>query len=58
MDCPSCEGTGELENAQGTETIPCPQCEGTGEVDRHDGDGDPDAEAKYERDECDLVGGD
>ena len=55
MNCPSCDGSGELESVDGSEGKVCPECQGSGEVDRHDGDGDPDGEAKYERDECSML---
>lgn len=53
--CEKCCGTGELEHARGDESIPCPDCDGEGVVSRHGEDGDPDGEAKYERDESRML---
>lgn len=68
MKCPTCEGAGELLDVQGTEGKPCDQCKGMAEVpddddlkdileaeDEEDAEGDPDAHAKYERDEIFLL---
>ncbi len=51
--CPECDGAGEILNSRGDEGKPCDRCGGTGEAeDRED---DPDAQAKYERDEIFLL---